>query len=123
MPTARRPPRLWLCSNQLADLPLPHQRGGMRACRGIGKKQLNIARTDLAAVDAIDRTFLSLDATGDFEHVGVVQGSRGGTLDIVEHQRYLGRVARGPVSGSVEDHVVHAGGAHGLVRAFAHHPA
>ena len=44
-------------------------------------------------------------------------------VGIVEQDADLGVVARRPLAGAGEDHVVHARAAHGLERAFAHHPA
>src|SRR5690606_23153158 len=75
------------------------------------------------AVDAVDRTRLALDAARYLQFVGVIEGGRRRAIRIVEEEHHLGGVARGPGRGAGEDHVVHAGRAHVLVRAFAHHPA
>ena len=55
--------------------------------------------------------------------VVLVEGGRRAAVGIVEHQPDFGDVARGTLAGAGEDHVVHAGGAHVLVGALAHHPA
>ena len=56
--------------NDLADLALVDQRRRTRAGRGIGKQDLHVAGAHVAAVDAIDRARLALDAAGDFQHAG-----------------------------------------------------
>ncbi len=119
----QRPALLRLGGDQLADLALADEGRRMRAGRGIGEQQLHVAGADFLAVDAIDRAFLALDAAGDFEHVGGVERRRRGAVGIVEDERDFGAVAAGPAARAREDHVVHARGAHRLVRAFAHHPA
>src|SRR5690606_3083429 len=75
------------------------------------------------AVDAVNRPGLALDAAGYLEHVGIVQCRRRGAVGIVEDQRYFRRVPRRPAARARKDDVVHARGAHRLVRALAHHPA
>ena len=115
--------RLRLGGNDLADHALPHQRRRTRAGRGVGEQQLHVARAHLARIDAIGRARLALDATGDLDQFAVVEGGGRGARRIVEHQPDLGRVARGAIAGAGEDHVVHAGRAHVLVRILAHDPA
>ena len=118
---ARRCGRLG--GDQLADLALAHHGGGMGAGRGIGEQQLHVAGAHFLAIDAIDRAGLALDAAGDFQDIGIVERGGRGAVGIVEDQRDFGGVARRPVARARKDHVVHARGAHGLVGAFAHHPA
>ena len=87
---------LRLGRDDLADLPLPHQRGRAGAGRGVGEEDLHVAGTDFLAVDAVGRAFLALDPAGDFQHVGIVEGCRRGSLPIVDGQHHLGGVARRP---------------------------
>ena len=112
-----------LGGNQFADLPLPHH--GWRAGAGgsVGEQQLHVAGTHILAVDAVGRPGLPLDAAGDFQQIGVVEGGRRGAQVVSENQRHFGSVTGRPPAGAGEDDVVHAGGTHRLVGAFAHHPA
>ena len=55
--------------NDLADLALVDQRRRTRAGGGIGKQDLHVAGAHVAAVDAIDRARLALDAARDFQHL------------------------------------------------------
>jgi hypothetical protein len=119
----QRPPRLRLGGDQLADLALPNEGRGVGAGRGVGEQQLHIAGPDFAPVDPIHRAFFTLDPAGDFQDVGIVERGRRRAVAVVEHQRNFGVVARRPVAPAGENDVVHARGAHRLVRAFAHYPA
>ncbi len=56
---------LGLGLDDLADPALVHQRRRARAGRGIGEQDLHVAGAHLAAVDAVDRAGLALDAAGD----------------------------------------------------------
>ena len=58
--------------NDFADLALVDQCRRTRAGRGIGKQDLHVAGTHVAAVDAIDRTGLALDAAGNFQSLAIV---------------------------------------------------
>ena len=58
-----------LCRDQLGDLALPHQRGGMRAGGGVGEEELHVARAHLAPVDAVGGARLPLDPAGDLERL------------------------------------------------------
>ena len=99
----------------LADPPLAHQ--SRRACagRGVLEQQTNIARTGILAVDLIGGTCLTLDPPRHFEDVGVVKLGGRRALAVVDEQRHLGHVARGPVLRAGEDHVLHRRTAHALV--------
>ncbi len=119
----QRPALLRLGGDQLADLALADESRGVRAGRGIGEQQLHIAGPHFLAVDAVDRAFLSLDPPRDFQHIGIVEWRWGGAIGIVEDEGDFGGVAAGPAARAGKDHIVHARGAHRLVRAFAHHPA
>ena len=112
-----------LGGDQLTDLPLPHKRGRMGARRGVGEEDLHIARAHLAAVDAINRARLPLDAPRDLKLVAVVEGCGRLARAIVEDERHLGHVALGTIAGAGKNHVVHACAAHALGRILAHHPA
>ena len=109
--------------DDLADLPLPHQRGRARSGRRVGEQELDVARPDFLAVDAIGRTLVALDPPGDLDRLRIVEGGGRAALGIVEEQPDLGDVARRAPGGAGEDHVLHARAAHVLERAFAHHPA
>ncbi len=119
----KRAAGLRLGLDQLADAALPDHRRRARAGRLVGEEKLHVARAGLLAVDAVDRARLALDAARDLQFVGVVEGGGRGAVGIVEEQRHLGCVARRARRRAGEDDVVHAGRAHVLVRAFAHHPA
>ena len=119
----QRAARLRLGLDQFADAALPDHRGRTRAGRLVGEQQLHVLGARFLAVDAIDRARLALDAARHLQFVGVVEGGGRGAVGIVEEQRDFGGVARRPRAGAGEDHVVHAGRAHVLVGAFAHHPA
>ena len=109
--------------DQLADTPLPDHRGRAGAGRLVGEEKLHVLGARLAAVDAVDGAGLALDAAGDLQFLGLVEGGRRRAVGIVEEKRHLGGVAGGPCGGAGEDDVVHAGRAHVLVGALAHHPA
>ena len=94
-----------------------------RAVGGVGEQNLDIAGAHVAAVDAIDRAGLALDAAGDFQQLAVVHRRRRGAIGIVDRHRHFGVVARRAVAGTGEDHRVHVGGAQRLVRGLAHRPA
>ncbi len=114
---------LGLGLDDLADLALVNQRRRARAGGGVGKQELHVAGAHVAAVDAIDRTRLALDAAGDFENLAVVDGGRRRAIGVVDRHHDFGVVARRAVAGTGEDHRVHVGGAQRLVRGLAHRPA
>jgi hypothetical protein len=116
-------PRLGLRRDQLADLALAHEGGRARAGGGVREQDLHVASPNLPPIDAVVRALLALDAPGDFEEIGVVEGRGRRAACIVGRERHLGDVAGRPVARAREDHVVHAGRAHVLVRALAHDPA
>ena len=117
------PPRLRPRRNDLADLSLAHQRGRARAGRGVGEQELDVARPDFLAVDAVGRAEVALDAPRDLDRLRIVEGGRRAAIGIVEEKPDLGDVARRTPGRAGEDHVLHARAAHVLVRALAHHPA
>ncbi len=114
---------LGLGLDDLADAALMHQRRRARAGRGVGKQNLHVAGAHFAAVDAVGRAGLALDAARDVDLLLVVEGRGRGAVGIVDQDRDFGVVARRPRVGAGEDHLVHRGGAHGFVRGLAHHPA
>jgi hypothetical protein len=109
--------------DDLADLALVDQRRRTRAGGGVGKQDLHVAGAHVAAVDAIGRTRLALDAPGNFQHLAVIDGGRRGTVGVVDRHHHFGMVARRTVAGTGEDHRVHVGGAQRFVRGLAHRPA
>ena len=109
--------------NDFADLALVDQRRRTRAGGGVGKQDLHVARADVAAVDAIDRTCLALDAAGNLESLAVVDGGRRGAIGIVDRHHHFGMVACRAVARTGKDHRVHVGGAQRFVRRLAHRPA
>ncbi len=117
------PARLGLGGDHLGHLPLAHHRRRARARRRVGEQQLHVARPHLAAVDAVGRALAPVDAPGDLQHVGGIEGGRRRAGGVVEAENHLGVAAAGPVTGARKDHVVHAGRAHVLVRVLAHDPA
>ncbi|EYD73380.1 hypothetical protein Lokhon_00910 [Limimaricola hongkongensis DSM 17492] len=117
------PPRGRLGVDQLGDLALPHQRGRLRAGRGVGEKHLHVAGPDILAVEPVGRTEIAGDAAHDLQRIGIVEGRGRQPLGIVDRQRHLGVVARGTGRGTGEDHVLHAAAAHRGGAIFAHHPA
>ena len=110
--------------DDLADLALPDQGRRARAGRGIGEQQLHVAGAHVLAVDAIGRARLALDAAGDLELVGIVEGGRRravGSCRASCATSAMLRAGRSPEPAKMTSSMSPA--AHGLVRAFAHHPA
>ena len=114
---------LGLGLDDLADAALVDEGGRARAGRSVGEQGHHVAGAHLVAVDAVDRAFFALDPARDVERVVLVELRRRLALGVVDADRDFGGVARRPVVGAGEDHVVHLGGAHRLVRGLAHHPA
>ena len=114
---------LGLGVDQLADLPLPHKRRGMRPCRGIRKQHLNIARAGVLAVGFISTADVACDTADDLEVVHVIKASRREAVLVVDMKRDFGKVARGPRGCACKDHVFHPAAAHSGGAVFAHHPA
>lgn len=75
------------------------------------------------AVDAIDGAVFALDAARHLNFIGIVKGGRRGAVGIVEIKANFGGVSGRAVTGTGEDDVIHAGGAHVLVGVLTHHPA
>ena len=109
--------------NDLADLALVDQRRRSRAGGGVGEQNLDVTGADVAAVDAIDRTGVTLDAARHFQNLLVVERRRRGTVGIVDGHHHFGVVARRAAVGAGEDHRFHVGGAQRLVGRLAHRPA
>ena len=109
--------------DDLADAALMHHRRRARAGRGVGEQDVHVAGAHLAAVDAIGGALLALDAARDIELLVLVELRRRLPILVVDVHRHFGVVARRPIVGAGEDHVVHVGGAQRLVRGLAHHPA
>ena len=116
--------RLRLGLDQLADAALPDHRGRARAGRLVGEQKLHVLGAGFLAVDAVDRAGLALDAARHLQLVGVVEGGRRACGRALSRNSVTSAVLRaGRVRRAGEDDVVHAGRAHVLVGAFAHHPA
>ena len=105
-----------------ADAALADEGRRMRAGRGIGKQQLHVARAHLAAVDAIVRSGAALDTAHDLKFGKLVIGLGRVAIRVFEGERHLGDIARRPVAGAAEDHIVHLAAAHALGRVLAHRP-
>ena len=84
---------------------------------------MHVARTDVFAVDAIDRACFSLDTSRNFQRLLIVHGGWRRTVGIVDGHRHFGVIARGAVAGACENDGVHIGGAQRLVRGLTHCPA
>jgi len=117
------PALLGLGLDDLADPTLVDERRRACAGRGIGQQDLHVARAHLAAIDAVGRARLALDAARHVEAFVLVELRRCLAVGIVDRDRDLGIVAGRPAVGAGKDHVVHVGRPHGLVGGFAHDPA
>ena len=109
--------------DQLRDLSLPDERGGMRPGGGVGKEHLHIAGAHVFAVGFVSRPCVTGDAADDLKIVEIVEPRRGQPLGIVDLQGDFGKVAGGAGHGTCENHVLHAGAAHGFGAVLAHDPA
>ncbi len=108
--------------DDFADAALMDQSGRPRAGRGVGEQDGDVAGAHLAAVDAEDRALLAHDAARHFKRVRLVERRRRLAVAVVDHDADFGVVARRATGVAGEDHVVHFGGAHGLVGGLAHDP-
>jgi len=97
-----------------ANPALADKRGRVRAGRGVGKQQRDVARPDVTPIDPVRRAEPAFDPADDLH-----RRASGG----VERERHLGKVASGSRRGPGEDHVVHRARAQRLRRALAHNPA
>ncbi|MFO1069176.1 MAG: hypothetical protein U1E14_11700 [Geminicoccaceae bacterium] len=106
-----------------ADLALADDRGAAGAGAGVGEQQLDVARTGLAAVDAVERAGAAAEAAGDLQLVDA-GGQGGDALGCPLHLELdLGDVEGGAAGGAAEDDVVHLVAAQAAGRGLAHHPA
>ena len=117
------PPLIGLGVDDLADLSLTHQRRRAGAGGGVFKQDPDVTRPHVLAVDAIGRAGLALDAAGDFQRVLAIEFRGRAAIAVVDEDGDLGHVARRPIVGAIENHVVHGGRAHAFVGGLAHHPA
>jgi hypothetical protein len=102
------------CGDDLRDLALADERGGMGAGRRVREGQGDVLCAHVPAVDAVGRTGAPLYPAGDDQlFAGVILG--------VEH--HLGEVARRTGGGARKDHVLHPPRPHRLGRGFPHDPA
>ena len=109
--------------DDFADAALVDQSGRSRAGRSVGEQDVDVAGAHFAAVDAEDRALLAHDAPRHFERVRFVKRRRRFAVAVIDHDADFGVVARRAAGIAREDHVVHLGRAHGLVRRLAHDPA
>ena len=109
--------------DDFADLALAHHGGRAGTRGGIGKQKLHVTGADFAAIHPVDGAVIPLDTTGDFEHLGIVEGGGRFAVLIVDGQRYFGHITGRAIAAACENHVIHAGGTQGFMRAFAHNPA
>ena len=109
--------------DQFGNLPLPHQRRGMRPGRGIGEQHLHVTRPHVLGVDLIGTANVTSDPPHDFKLIVIVEPCRGQAVGIVDDQRHLGIIAGRTGRGTGKNHVLHPATAHGGGAVFAHHPA
>ena len=109
--------------DDFADAALVDQSRRSRAGRGVGEQHVDVAGAHFAAVDAEGRALLAHDAARHFERLGFVERRRRFAVAVVDRHRDFGMVAARAFGIAGEDHVVHLGRAHGLVRGLAHDPA
>ncbi len=109
--------------DDLGDLALTNKRGRARAGGCVFEQDLHIAGARFLAIDAVGGAGFALNAARNFDDVVVVEFGRSLAFSIVEEKCDFGRVAGRASVGAGEDHVVHGGGAHRLVRGLAHDPA
>ena len=114
---------LGLGIHDLADLALAHESGRASARCCILEQQLHVACAHIAAVDAVDRARFALDVADDLDGVRTIQLGGCLAIGVVEQDHHLGGIARRAALGPREDHIVHGGRAHALVRGLAHDPA
>ena len=114
-----------LGGNDIGYLALTDQRGAVRAGGGVGKDQRDILGPDIGAVGTIGRTGTAFDPPDDLEVAVIVADvQRRNVIGFAfRGQRDFGKLPFGPVLGSGENHIFHAGAAHRLGAIFAHHPA
>ena len=109
--------------DQLGNLPLPHQRRGMRAGRGIGKQHLHVTGAHITGVDLVGTPDIAGNPAHDIQRVVFIEPGRGQPFGIVDMQRNLGKIARRPRCRAGKNHVLHAAAAHRGGAVFAHDPA
>ena len=79
-----------LGGDNCGDPPLADQRRGMRPGGGIGENQRDVLGAHVAAVDAINRPRLALDAALDLQDLAIVQARRRAASSIVGRPHNLG---------------------------------
>ena len=95
----------------------------MRAGGGVGEQHPHVPRAHVVAIHLEGRTGVAGDAADDVQRVGLVEGRGGEAVGVIDGERDFGEVPRRARGRAGEDHVLHAGTAHGLWAGFAHHPA
>ena len=114
--------RLWLGVDQFRDLPLPHQRRGLRPGGGVREQHLDVARAHILGVHLVRRSDVAGDPAHDVDLVTVVKARRRQPFGVVDAQRDLGEIPRRATCGPGKDHVFHPAAAHRGRAIFAHHP-
>ena len=109
-------------ADQCAYPALVNHCGRMGSGRKIGEQQLHVTRPHVPTVDFVVRTRTSFDPAHDLQLARVVELRRRISVRIVEGQGNFGDVARRPIVGAPENHVVHLAATHLLRRGFAHYP-
>jgi hypothetical protein len=89
----------------------------------IGEQHLHIARPHVPRIGLVGRPRIAGDAAHDLDLVLIVEAAGRQTVGIVDDQRDLGEMPRGPRGGTGKDHILHLAAAHGGGAVFAHHPA
>ena len=112
-----------LLIDQDGDLALAHQSRRSGAGGSIGKENLHVALTHLAAIDAVGRTRVPLDPPRDLHRFGFIVGRGRAAVAVFDEQRHFGIVAHRARTGAAEYDVVHSRPAHRGRAVFAHHPA
>src|SRR5689334_12437121 len=83
----------WLRLNDFANAPLVDERRRTGSGRGVGKKDLDVARAHFAPIDAVTGTRVAFDTPGNVQRVLVVKGRRRRAGRIIDRDCDFGIVA------------------------------
>ena len=103
-----------LGGDDLRDLALTDERGGVCAGGGIGEGQRHILGPHIAAIDPVGAARPAFDPAGDDQFIAHI---------IAGMEHHFGKIARGAGGSAREDHVLHSARSHRLGRGFPHDPA
>ena len=95
----------------------------MRTGGEVREQRLHVPRPHFLAVDAVGGAMAALDLAADLQFREFVERRRGDAGRFVQAQHHLRDIARRPVGGAGEDHVLHFPAAQGLHAVFPHRPA